>query len=138
MKYNLLLLLILLFISQSAISQTATGDSIRKDYVFVRTGIEPSYPGGAGAWTKYIKKQIEQNIDALVDDNKSGTCRVRFIVDKEGNVSNAEVLTMKGSALAKVATNAIVKGPKWIPAMQNGRTVTAYKEQPLTFTIEGK
>ena len=138
MNNNILLLLILLFISESGISQTTTGDTIRKDYVFVRTEIEPTFPGGEGAWTKYIKKKIEKNIDALVDDNKSGTCRVKFIVDKEGNISNVEVLSMQGSVLAKVAMNAIAKGPKWIPAMQNGRTVTSYKEQPLTFTIEAR
>ena len=42
---------------------------------------------------------------------------------------------MKGSVLARIVVDAIVNGPKWIPAQQNGRLVKAYKEQPVTFTI---
>ena len=32
----------------------------------------------------------------------------------------------------------IKKGPKWIPAMQNGRPVNAYRRQPVTFMVEEK
>jgi protein TonB len=31
--------------------------------------------------------------------------------------------------------NAIRKGPKWIPAIQNGMQVNAYRQQPITFKI---
>ena len=62
--------------------------------------------------------------------------RALFIVDKEGNVSSVEATTMKGTKLAEVAVNAIRRGPKWVPAQQNGRYVNAYREQPVTFTIQ--
>jgi protein TonB len=42
---------------------------------------------------------------------------------------------MKGTKLAEIAVNAIRKGPAWKPAVQNGRQVNAYREQPVTFTI---
>ncbi len=67
---------------------------------------------------------------------ESGQCRVRFIVDKEGNVSDVEAITMKGTKLAEVAVNAIRKGPRWKPAQQNGRFVKAFREQPIQFKIE--
>lgn len=106
------------------------------DLVFTKVEVYPSFPGGSGAWNNYIKKIIEKNIDKLIDDNKSGTCRVRFIVDTNGIVSDVRVLNMKGSALAEIAADAIKNGPKWIPATQNGNTVKAYREQPLTFNIK--
>ncbi len=74
-------------------------------------------------------------MDELTDAGESGTCRVRFIVSKDGSVSEVEALTMKNSKLAQIAVNAIRKGPKWTPAQQNGRMVNAYREQPVTFTI---
>lgn len=107
-----------------------------EDKVFTKVEIEATFPGGDGAWARYVKKAIESNIDELTDAGESGTCRVRFIVSKDGTVSDVQALTMKGSKLAEVAVNAIRKGPKWTPAQQNGRYVNAYREQPVTFTIQ--
>lgn len=107
-----------------------------EDKVFTKVEIEASFPGGDGGWARYVKRAIEANIDELTDAGQSGTCRVRFIVSKDGSVSNVEALTMKGTKLAEIAVNAIRKGPKWTPAQQNGRHVNAYREQPVTFTIQ--
>jgi len=107
-----------------------------EDKIFTKVEIEAKFPGGDGAWTRYVTKAIESNIDELTDAGQSGTCRVRFIVSKDGTVSSVEALTMKGSKLAEIAVNAIRKGPKWTPAQQNGRHVNAYREQPVTFTIQ--
>jgi protein TonB len=107
-----------------------------EDKVFTKVEIEASFPGGDGAWTRYVTKAIQNNIDELTEAGVSGTCRVRFIVSKDGTVSNVEALTMKGTKLAEVAVNAIRKGPSWKPAQQNGRYVNAYREQPITFTIQ--
>jgi protein TonB len=107
-----------------------------EDKVFTKVEIEASFPGGDGAWTRYVTKAIQNNIDELTEAGQSGTCRVRFIVSKDGTVSSVEALTMKGSKLAEIAVNAIRKGPAWKPAQQNGRMVNAYREQPVTFTIQ--
>lgn len=88
-----------------------------------------------GNWGAYVKKEIEKNIDELTEAGESGTCIVRFVVSKDGSVSDVEAVTMKGTKLAEIAVNAIRKGPKWIPAMQNGREVNAYRQQPVTFKI---
>jgi len=107
-----------------------------EDKVFTKVEIEASFPGGDGGWARYVKKAIESNIDDLTDAGESGTVRIRFIVSKDGTVSDVEALTMKSSKLAEIAKNAIRKGPKWTPAQQNGRFVNAYREQPVTFTIQ--
>ena len=107
-----------------------------EDKVFQKVEIEAQFPGGEGAWNKYIKREIEKYIDELQESGQSGTCVVQFIVDKEGNISEVEALTMKGTKLAEICVNAIKKGPKWTAAEQNGRKVKAYRKQPVTFTIE--
>jgi len=107
-----------------------------EDKVFTKVEIEASFPGGDAGWSRYVKKEIESHIDELTEAGQSGQCRVRFIVSKDGTVSDVVALTMKGSKLAEVAENAIRKGPKWTPAQQNGRHVNAYREQPVTFTIQ--
>ena len=103
-----------------------------EDIIFKTVEIDARFKGD---WGAYVKKEIEKNIDELTEANESGTCIVKFVVSKEGNVSNVEALTMKGTKLAEVAVNAIRKGPKWIPAIQNGAQVNAYRQQPITFKI---
>ena len=102
------------------------------DNKFIPVEIEATFKGD---WNAYIKKEIEKNIEELTEAGESGTCIVKFIVSKDGAVSDVEAITMKGSKLAEVAVNAIRKGPKWIPARQNGREVNAYRQQPITFKI---
>ncbi|MFN8266101.1 MAG: energy transducer TonB [Chitinophagaceae bacterium] len=103
--------------------------------VFTKVEVEAQFPGGEGKWNQYVQREVERRIDELTEDGQAGTCEVQFIVDKEGNVSNVEALTMKGSVLARVATDAIKKGPKWIPAIQNGRQVKAWRRQKITFRL---
>ncbi|MFZ9661252.1 MAG: energy transducer TonB [Chitinophagaceae bacterium] len=117
-----------------------------EDKVFTKVEIDAEFPGGNNAWFRYVQREIERNIDELQDDGKSGTAVVLFIVDKEGNVSEVRALSCSeagvasclgpGTKLAEVAVNAIKKGPKWKPAVQNGRQVKAYRRQPITFRLE--
>jgi protein TonB len=103
------------------------------DKVFTKVEIEASFPGGPGKWAQYVQRAISAEIDEFTESDY-GTCVVRFIVDRNGVVSDVQATTMKGSKLAEVAVNAIRKGPKWIPAQQNGRMVNAYRLQPVTLT----
>ena len=104
----------------------------REDVIIDIVEIEARFKGD---WGAYVKKEIEKNMDELTEANESGTCIVRFVVSKDGSVSNVEAMTMKGTKLAEVAVNAIRKGPKWMPAIQNGTQVNAYRQQPITFKI---
>lgn len=117
-----------------------------EDKVFQKVEIDAEFPGGNSAWTKYVTREIERNMDELQEDGKSGTVVVLFIVDKEGAVSDVRALPCSeagvasclgpGTKLAEVAVSAIKKGPRWKPAVQNGRNVKAYRRQPVTFRLE--
>ncbi|HRN72430.1 MAG TPA: energy transducer TonB [Ginsengibacter sp.] len=61
----------------------------------------------------------------------AGTCRIKFIVRKDGHVSDVKAVTMEGTRLARILVDAIKDGPKWIPAEQNGHIVNAYLEIPV-------
>jgi len=103
------------------------------DKIFTKVEIEATFPGGPQAWQRYVTRAIQADQDEFTDAD-FGTCVVKFIVDKNGTVSEVQATTMKGTKLAEVAVNAIRKGPKWTPAQQNGRYVNAYRLQPVTLT----
>lgn len=119
-------LVALLFFTCVAKAQTENVDSI-----FDKVETEASFPGGPEAWSKYISEKIGNNLMEF-STKDYGTCIVKFIVDKNGKISNVEAMTMKDSKLAKFTIKAIKKGPDWIPAQQDGKKVNAYRLQPVT------
>ena len=81
-----------------------------------------SFPGGSSAWLKYISRVIQKNGNELIaDKNSEGICRVKFIVSKDGEISDVKAITKQGTRLADMAVNAIKQGPRWIPGEQNGQ-----------------
>jgi protein TonB len=61
---------------------------------------------------------------------------VQFIVAKDGTVSDIKALTRYGYGMEQEVVRIIKKSPKWSPAQQNGRTVNAYRKQPITFVVQ--
>lgn len=116
---------------------TKPGKDTIPDKVFTQTEVEASFPGGASAWTKYIIQKIQSNVDSLTEKD-FGTCLLKFIVNKDGTVSDVKATTMQGTKLADIAVNAIKHGPRWNPAQQNGHPVDAFRLQPVTLTNPDK
>jgi protein TonB len=62
---------------------------------------------------------------------------VKFIVDKEGRVSEVEALSGP-TELREEAMRVVRKSGNWIPAIQNGRNVKSYKSQAIVFRLESQ
>jgi hypothetical protein len=103
------------------------------DKIFTKLEVRPSFPGGINSWNHYIAHILQEHFDELRKSSEFGKCLLRFVVKADGSISKIEVLKMKGTELAKIATNAIENGPKWIPGRQNGRKVSAIVLQPVEF-----
>ncbi len=107
--------------------------------VFEKVEVEASFPGGEREWRKYLERNLDANTP--VDNGAaegSYTVTVQFIVDKEGNISDVKSLSSHGFGMEAEAVKVIKKGPKWIPAVQNGRQVKAYRKQPVTFVVSSE
>jgi protein TonB len=108
-----------------------------EDKVFTIVENEAAFPGGDAAWRRYLEKNL--NANAPVDNGApAGTYQVivRFIVSKDGSISDVQPETKHGYGMEDEAVKIIKKGPKWTPALQNGRNVNAYRRQPITFVVE--
>lgn len=104
--------------------------------VFNKVEVEAAFPGGNSAWTRYLERNL--NANTPVDNSAPpGTYQVivRFIVSKDGSISDVQAETKHGYGMEEEAIRAIKKGPKWTPALQNGRNVNAYRRQPITFVV---
>ena len=107
--------------------------------VFEKVEVEASFPGGEREWRKYLERNLDANTP--VDNGApegSYTVIVQFIVDREGNISDMKALTNHQYGMEEEAVKIIRKGPKWVPAVQNGRQVKAYRKQPVTFVVSAE
>ncbi|MGH2646306.1 MAG: energy transducer TonB [Ginsengibacter sp.] len=139
--FKLVLILIsFVFLLDNVHAQTkkSAEDTAHSDEITLsKVEVEASFPGGDAAWANYITNKIQNNQGSF-GKNDYGTCIVKFIVDKNGNISFVEATTMQNTRLAKVVVRAIAKGPKWIPAQQDGKFVNAYRIQPVILTEPDK
>lgn len=104
--------------------------------VFTKTEVPPQFPGGLGAWTKYLELNLNRNL--LIQKGAPPgkyTVVVDFTVDKEGNLSNIKAMNDPGYGSAAEAVRVIEKGPNWVPAQQKGENVTARHKQSITWVI---
>ena len=105
--------------------------------VFVKVENEAEFPGGYQAWVRYLKQNLNPN--APTDNGApNGTYQViiKFIVSKDGSISDVHGETKFGYGMEEEAIKIIKRGPKWTPALQNGQNVNAYRRQPITFIVE--
>lgn len=92
-----------------------------------------------GDWKKFL----ERNLNPEVPVNNSApegrySVVVRFVVDKEGNVSDIEPLTNHGYGMEQEAVRVLRKAARWEPAFQNGIHVKAYRKQVIVFEVNGE
>jgi N-acetylmuramoyl-L-alanine amidase len=108
----------------------------KNDMVFVKVEDEAQFPGGNAEWGNYLRKNLNPAIP-LDDQWKAGTYTiiVRFIVNKDGTINDVVAEDHQGSKTAQHCIDLIGKGPRWIPAKQNGRIVASYRKQPITFVV---
>lgn len=109
-------------------------DNTDYDQTFTKVEIESSYPGGPGAWARYLNKTLRYPQEAQ-DNEIQGAVVVQFIVDKAGTVTDVEAVSGPNE-LREEAVRVIKKSGKWTPAVQNGRQVKSYKKQPIVFRLE--
>lgn len=112
------------------------GNEVMNEGIFVTVQVEARFPGGLDAWKKFLEKNLNRDLPV---ENAAPVGRytviVSFVVDKEGNVSDVKAENDPGYGTGNEAVRVIKRGPKWQPAIQNGRSVTYRQRQSITFEV---
>ena len=109
----------------------------RKDTINVYDCVEqmPSFPGGS----QKLKEFIEENLrypKELEETCVQGRVIVRFIVERNGKLSNVKVVKSVDPVLDKEALRIVKLMPRWIPGRQNGITVRVKFYIPIIFRLK--
>jgi TonB-dependent SusC/RagA subfamily outer membrane receptor len=104
--------------------------------IFYTAQKSPQFPGGSNGWVSYLSKNLNRDLP-VSKGAPWGQYKVvlSFIVSNTGEVRNVEALNDPGYGTAAEAIRMIEKGPKWIPAEQNGNKVNYFVTQTIVFAI---
>lgn len=94
---------------------------------------EPAqFPGGTPQLIKYLQANIKVPTEFA---EEQGKCFVRFVVEKDGSISNVVVLrgVVNCSACDYEAIRVIKQMPKWSPGKSNGKEVRSFYTLPIKF-----
>ncbi len=90
-------------------------------------------------WIDHLAKNLQPVVvKAARKGMKPGTYTVlvKFLVEKDGTLSDVHALNDPGYGLAKGAEQVLSTGPKWKAGEQNGKKVRSYHTQPITVVIQ--
>ncbi|MGZ8537775.1 MAG: energy transducer TonB [Flavisolibacter sp.] len=92
------------------------------------------------AWKNHLGRYLEPVIEIAAEKGMPAgkfTINIRFLVEKDGSITDVSALSDPGYGLAEEAIKVVKKGPQWSPGKQNGRNVRSYHTQPITFLVPG-
>ena len=94
----------------------------------------PQFPGGEAALMKYIQSHIQYPPTAA-KNHVQGRVIVRFVVWKDGSVSEVNVVRSVDKDLDREAVRVCKTLPKFTPGRQNGKAVDVWYTVPVTFKL---
>lgn len=96
---------------------------------------QPSFPGGTNALNTFILSNLKYPVWAQ-EKGIQGRVVVKFIVEKDGSISNVEVDRSVSPSLDNEAMRVVKAMPKWIPGQINGKTVKVECSHPFVFRLQ--
>ncbi len=97
----------------------------------------PEFPGGPDALLEFMRKNINYPADAREKDIQ-GRVLVTFIVNKDGSLTEPEVVKSVDPLLDAEALRLISVMPKWKPGTQRGKPVRTKFTLPVNFRLASK
>jgi len=83
---------------------------------------------------KFLSKNVRYPDKARMD-NIQGRVYISFVVDTEGNITDARVIRSVRQDIDEAALKVVNEMPKWKPGYQNGKPVMVAFNLPLNFSL---
>lgn len=97
--------------------------------------VQPTFNGGGSdAFVKYVQDNLVYP-QVAIDNGESGRVVVNFIVDANGKIKNARVVTSVSNTLDAEALRVVNSAPDWTPAKVGGKAVPVAYSVPVVFAL---
>lgn len=95
----------------------------------------PEFPGGLEGLYKYLNKNTKYPTQSK-NMGKEGKVYVSFVIEKDGSLSNIEIVKGVEKNLDKEAIRVIQNMPNWKPGKQRNQLVRVRLVQPISFELK--
>ncbi|WP_281322770.1 energy transducer TonB [Flavobacterium aestivum] len=99
-------------------------------YNYEEVDEKPQFPGGIIEFKTFVGK----NLNLSDYEGGSGVLKVSFIIEANGEVSNAEITEDLGGGVGKEVKRVVSLSPRWMPGRNSGKIVRVMIKIPLRIT----
>uniref|UniRef100_UPI004055C0D6 energy transducer TonB n=1 Tax=Alistipes sp. TaxID=1872444 RepID=UPI004055C0D6 len=119
-------------IQQVAVSE----EVIEDDQPFVKVEQMPSFMGGdLMTFRNWVQSKVRYPQIAQ-ENNISGRVLLMFVIEKDGALTNIQVLQTPDNSLSDEAIRILKTSPKWTPGKQRNQAVRVKYTLPIDFRIQ--
>ena len=104
------------------------------DEIYMVVQVQPEFPGGHEAMRNYITENLVYPAQAMRDSIK-GRVLVSFIVEKDGSITNPEIVKSVHPLLDAEALRLVTNMPKWTPGIHLGFPRRVKYTIPVNFRL---
>jgi TonB family protein len=97
----------------------------------------PVFPGGENALLRFLGENIRYP-ESAIQENIEGTVKLTFVIEKDGSISQINILRDIGGGCALEAARVVALMPKWTPGMVDGEPVKVRYTLPVRFKFGQK
>jgi len=106
-----------------------------EEEIFVVVENQPEFPGGQAAMMKFLSENIKYPVIAQ-ENGIQGRVICNFVVERDGSITDVQVVRGVDPSLDKEAVRVIQSMPKWKPGMQRGKPVRVRFTLPVVFRLQ--
>ena len=111
-------------------------ENIEDDQPFVKVEQMPSFMGGdLMTFRNWVQSKVRYPQIAQ-ENNISGRVLLQFVIEKDGALTNIQVLQTPDSSLSDEAIRILKTSPKWTPGKQRNQSVRVKYTLPIDFRIQ--
>ena len=111
-------------------------ENIEDDQPFVKVEQMPSFMGGdLMTFRNWVMSKVRFPQIAL-ENQISGQVLLSFVVERDGSLTNIQVLRTPDSSLSDEAIRVLKSSPKWTPGKQRNQAVRVKYTLPIEFRIQ--
>ena len=111
-------------------------ETIEDDQPFLIAETMPSFQGGD---LNTFRNWVQQNVkfpQIALENGIQGRVVLSFVIEKDGRLTNIQVLQTPDRSLSEEAIRVLSKSPKWSPGKQRNQVVRVKYTLPVDFRVQ--
>ena len=111
-------------------------ENIMEEEIFVNAEVMPTFQGGdLSKFRNWVQSNVKYP-QIAIENGIQGNVVIKFVVEKDGKLSNIQVLQSPDKTLADAAVQVLQRSPKWKPGKQRNKPVRVTYTLPVSFKIQ--